>query len=399
MPILDRERLTNYPRIILALYVVIYGFFIFSGTGTTDRMGKPIGGDFSAFWASSHVLLTRGAGDVYDDNIMFAEEKSIAGVDYRNPIFYPPTFFFIIAPLALAPYTLSLVLWIAVTYTVFQYVTYRFAPHSLTIWLTLAFPGTFQNVIHGHNGFVTASILGLAFLLIEKRPFAAGLVLGLLSFKPHLVMLIPLFLLAGRAWRVLAGLGISVVVLVSASAIFFGLDSWHRFFEKIPLMLHLMKGGFLQMHQLVSTAGALLLVGVPYPAAILIHLLVALIGVGMTVVAWYRNRPGYVRNSLLVLTIFLVTPYANSYDLTLLALPICWIGWEAFKRGGVSTADSFFLITAWFVPIASVFFAALVKLQIAPFFILGMSIWVYRSDLYGGMSAPISRYPACRPDG
>jgi alpha-1,2-mannosyltransferase len=394
MPILDRERLTNYPKIILFLYVVIYGFFIISGSGYTDRMGKPIGGDFSAFWASSHVLLTSDAADVYDDSIMFAAEKSVAGVDYRNPIFYPPTFFFIIAPLALVSYIPSLILWITSTFSVFLYVMYRFAPHALTIWLTLSFPGAFQNAIHGHNGFVTASILGLAFLLIGKRPFAAGLVLGLLSFKPHLVMLIPLFLFAGRAWRTLAGMGISVVALVAASAIFFGPDSWVRFFEKIPLMLHLMKGGFLQMHQLVSTVGALLLAGVSYPAAILIHVLVAMIGIGLTVVTWYRNRPGYVRHSLLVLAIFLVTPYANSYDLTLLGLPICWIGWEAYKRGSVSNLDSFFLIAAWLVPVVTVFLAAIAKLQIAPFFILGMSVWVYRYNPHNGVPGPSSRYPA-----
>ena len=397
MPILNRERLTNYPRIILALYVVIYGFFIISGSGYTDRMGKPVGGDFSAFWASSHVLLTGKASDVYDDNIIFAVEKSIAGVDYRNPIPYPPTFFFVIAPLALLAYIPSLILWLAVTFSVFQYVTYRFAPHALTIWLTFSFPGAFQNVIHGHNGFVTASILGLAFLIIEKRPFAAGLILGLLSFKPHLIAIVPLFLLVGRAWRTLAGLGISVFVLVLASAILFGIESWIRFFEKIPFMLYLLKGGFLQMHQVVSTVGALLLAGVPYQAAILVHLLFSAIGIGMAVITWYRNKPASIRHSMLVLTILLVTPYANSYDLTLLALPICWIGWEAYKDDSISSFDSFFLITAWCLPILSVSIAVLAKLQIAPFFILCMSFWVFRHDLSNGMSEPIGRKAILEP--
>lgn len=195
-------------------------------------------------------------------------EKSIAGVDYRNPIPYPPTFFFIIAPLALLAYIPSLILWLIVTFSVFLLVIYRFAPHALTIWLTFAFPGAFQNAIHGHNGFVTTSIVGLAFLIIEKRPFTAGLVLGLLSFKPHLIAIIPLFLLVGRAWRTLAGLGISVFFLVLASAILFGIEAWVRFFEKIPFMFYLLKNGFLQMHQVVSTAGALLLDGLPYQAAL-----------------------------------------------------------------------------------------------------------------------------------
>ena len=390
MPILDRERLNTYPKIILFLYVVIYGFWIVSGTGYSDRMGKPIGADFSAFWATSQMVLSGQAAAVYEDDIIFAVEKSITGVDYRNPVPYPPIFFFIVAPLALLPYIPSLILWLTLTFSVFLYISYRFAPHTVTLWLTLSFPGAFQNVIHGHNGFLTTSILGLAFLIIDKYPVAAGLVLGLLSFKPHLVMIVPLFLVVGRAWRTLAGMILSVLFLTMASVIFFGIDTWFAFLEKIPLMMQLMKHQFLQMHQVVSTLGALLLMGVPYNIAIWIHLLCSCVGIGLTAVAWHKNKPSYVRNSLLVLSALIVTPYANSYDLTLLALPICWIGWEAYKRAEVSNLSSFFLIASWFLPIVSVSLAAHTGIQIAPFCILCMFIWVYRYDLNDGMSEPFN---------
>ena len=377
LPILDRERLNTYPKIILFLYVVIYGFFIVSGSGYTDATGKPIGSDFTAFWATSFMVLSGEAVNVYDNDRIFAVEKLITGIDYKNPIAYPPTYFFIVAPLALFSYIPSLILWLTLTFSAFLYVTYRNAPHALTIWLTLSFPGTFQNVIHGHNGFVTAFILGLALFMMEKRPLMAGLVLGLLSFKPHLIVIIPLFLAAGRAWRTLAGLGISVFVLVLASTILFGIDAWVRFLEKIPFMMYLLKNGFLQMHQVVSTLGALLLIGIPYQTAIWIHLLCSMIGIGLTVMAWYKDESRYVKHSLLVLTILLVTPYANSYDLTLLALPICWIGWEAYKRDNLSNSASFFLIAAWFLPLLAVFSAAYMGFQPAPFFLLFMLIWIY----------------------
>ena len=377
MPILDRERLNTYPKIILVLYVVIYGFWIFSGSGNADLMGKPIGGDFSAFWAASHMVLSGEAAAVYKDDIIFAVEKSIAGVDYRNPVPYPPVWFLVIAPLALFAYIPALILWLTLTFSAFLYVTCRFAPHTMTIWLTLSFPGTFQNVIHGHNGFVTTSILGLALLIIEKYPLMAGLVLGLLSFKPHLVMIVPLFLVVGKAWRTLAGMVISVLFLMLASAIIFGIDAWVGFLEKIPFMMQLMENQFLQMHQVVSTVGALLLLGIPYHIAIWIHLLCSLIGIGLTAITWYRNEPNYVKHSLLVLSVLLVTPYANSYDLTLLALPICWIGWEVYKRSEITNLSSFFLIASWFLPIVTVALAARTGIQIAPFFILCMSIWIY----------------------
>ena len=378
MAILDRQRLYTYPKLILILYVVIYGIWITTGSGYADLKGKPIGSDFTAFWATSFMVLSGESAQVYEDNRIFAVEKSITGVDYKNPIPYPPIWFLIVAPLALFDYMPSLILWLTLTFSAFLYVIYRFAPHKLTIWLTLSFPGTFQNVIHGHNGFVTAFILGLALLIIERYPLIAGLVLGLLSFKPHLVMLVPLLLIAGRSWRTLLGMGISVFLLTLASTILFGVDTWFRFFEKIPIMFYLLKDGYMQMHQVVSTTGALLLMGVPYHTAIWIHLLLSVTGIGLAVTVWYKDAPCYVKHSLLVLTMLLVTPYANSYDLTLLALPICWLGWQAYERTEISTLASFYLIAAWSLPILSVIFAASMSIQLAPVLIFSMIIWIYK---------------------
>ncbi len=383
MTILDKERLNTYPKIILFLYVVIYGYLIATGSGYADSMGKPIGSDFTAFWATSFMVLSGEPAQAYNDETIYAAEKSITGIEYNNPVPYPPIWFLIVAPLALFPYIPSLILWLMLTFSGFLYVTHRFSPHVLTIWLTLSFPGTFQNVIHGHNGFVVTFILGLVLLIIEKHPFAAGLVLGLLSFKPHLIMIVPIFLIAGRAWRTVAGLGISVMMLILASTVLFGIDTWLRFFEKIPFMMYLLKNGFLQMHQVVSTLGALLLMGIPYDTAVWIHLLFSLVGIGLTTAAWYKNEPRYIKHSLLVFTILLVTPYANSYDLTLLALPLCWFGWEAYRRAEISTIASLLLIAAWLLPLFTVIFAAQMRIQLAPFLILLMSIWTYMNRIPG----------------
>jgi alpha-1,2-mannosyltransferase len=380
MPILDRERLNTYPKIIFFLSVFIYGFLIISGSGNTDAMGKPIGADFTAFWATSTLVLSGDAVQVYENERIFAVEKSITGVEYRNPIPYPPTYFLIVAPLALLPYIPSLILWLLLTFSGLLLVTWRCAPHPLTVWLILSFPGTFQNIIHGHNGFLVASILGAALLIIGRYPFAAGTVLGLLSFKPHLVMIIPLFLVAGRMWRVLAGMGTSICLLVLVSVLLFGVDAWVKFLIKIPFMVDLLKGGYLQMHQVISTLSALLLAGVPYKAAISIHLISAFVAIALTARAWHKEEPRHVKNSLLVLTILIVTPYANTYDLTLLALPICWLGWEAYQRCRTSRLESFFLAAAWFLPMVCVVMAFHMKVQPVPFFLLSMLIWIYKDE-------------------
>ena len=89
------------------------------------------------------------------------------------------------------PYLPSLVLWLSITFSLYVLILYRIAPHPTTIWLALAFPGAFQNLIHGQNAFLTTVIIGAGFLLFEGRPLFAGITFGLLIYKPQFALLFP----------------------------------------------------------------------------------------------------------------------------------------------------------------------------------------------------------------
>ena len=52
--------------------------------------------------------------------------------------------------------------------------------------LAAAFPAVLPNFIVGQNGFLTASLIGGALVLLEGNPIASGILLGLLTYKPHL---------------------------------------------------------------------------------------------------------------------------------------------------------------------------------------------------------------------
>ena len=184
---LTKERIKVYSRMFLVFYVIIYGYWILSGTtGIVDGQGKPIGSDFLGYWTASKIILSGNPTDVYDQAKLFSMEESISGIRYLVPVNYPPIYFLIIAPLALLPYLPSLAIWLCSTLLLFLYVIWRIAPHPATIWLTLAFPGTFQNIIHGQNGFLSAAILGGGLLCMERFPFIGGVILGFLTYKPHL---------------------------------------------------------------------------------------------------------------------------------------------------------------------------------------------------------------------
>jgi len=161
MGFLNRERLSVYPRIFLALYLLVGGYWLLGGLftrqGPTDRLGKPVGADFLQYWAASQMALTGEAPAVYDPEKLYAGERQVTGVFFPLPWHYPPTFLLLVLPLSLLPYLASLCTWLGVTLSGYLAVLRRIAPHPAAFWLALAFPGAFQNLIHGQNGFLSVA--------------------------------------------------------------------------------------------------------------------------------------------------------------------------------------------------------------------------------------------------
>ena len=99
--------------------------------------------------------------------------------------------------------------------------------------LAAAFPAVLCNFIVGQNGFLSAALLGGALLFIERRPVLAGMLIGLLTYKPHLGLLFPIVLAASGHWRVFIAAGITAALMALVSWRAFGTDTWLAFFGNI----------------------------------------------------------------------------------------------------------------------------------------------------------------------
>ena len=176
--------------------------WIYLSHGMVSPGGKPLGGDFIAFWSASWLALQGHAADAYQVARIVEAHKGVAPtLETINLWPYPPTFFLLIWPLALLPYPLAYALFMLLTFAGLAVVVYRIAPRRETLVLLLAFSGVFINAINGQNGFLTASMLGLGLLSLERRPWLAGVCFGLLTLKPHLGLLLPLALLCSGSWK------------------------------------------------------------------------------------------------------------------------------------------------------------------------------------------------------
>lgn len=370
--------------IVLAMYLFWFLYLFSTSYGLTDRFGLPLGRDFSHFWTASYIALHGSPASVYDFPRMIAIGETIFGLGTALPWLYPPTFLLIILPLALLPYFVGLGLWTLTGLAGYLWVVRRSAPHPLTYWLALAFPGTYQNLLFGQNGFMSAALLGGGLLLLGRFPFTAGVLLGLLSFKPHLMVLAVLALAAGRYWRALFSTVLVSAILLVASVLVLKPEVWLNFQKSTLESVRVLQTGLLpwrmvplHLFNMPTVYCAMLEAGAGPGTARIVQGAVML---GVTVVvgyAWFRGAALAIRSSLLVLGILLFTPYAAVYDLALLALPLAWLSWDGYTRG-LLPGELLLLVLGWLMPLLAPHLALVTHVQIAPLVLILLVIMVLR---------------------
>jgi alpha-1,2-mannosyltransferase len=76
---LTPARMRGYSLILLGISVIAMAGWIALSDGLSDRNGKPIGTDFSSFYAAGSLVLDGRAGDVYNMAAHYAREQQIFG--------------------------------------------------------------------------------------------------------------------------------------------------------------------------------------------------------------------------------------------------------------------------------------------------------------------------------
>lgn len=312
-----------------------------------DRLGKPIGTDFVSFWSASHLALSGQTAAPYDVEAHAAVQRALlpASKPGYYAFFYPPVFLLLCLPLALLPYLLSLAVWLAAGLAALFACLRKMLPQRWAILPILAFPGVLINAGHGQNGFISASCLGGGMLLMQRRPFLAGMCLGTLVFKPHLLLAAPVALVAARRWSVVAGGAVSGLDLIALSWLMLGQDAWRGFLQAAPLARATLEHGLVEPWKMQSVFAAVRVlhgkVEVAYAAQILTALAACLV-LGRVVA---RQPGGQAEGALLVISTLICTPFLLDYDLVCLALPIAWVaaqaqrtGWQPWEKGVLCAA-------------------------------------------------------------
>ena len=247
--------------------------------------------DFAVFWRAVHALHP------YAPN--------------EQPFVYPPTALLWFSPLKLVDVWQGYLVWTSVSLVLFAAAATRLYGRNAAA-LAMISPAMSVGLIPGQTSLIGAAVLFAAFGT-ECRLCRGALLGALLTFKPQLAIVAPLFLIVCRDWRTLAATVFTALLLAFVGIALFGARMWSGWIDAIPAFQHIVAHRGLSMSA-VSPAAFATSLGLPRLPLLLLGCAAAL------VISVKSARLGDAERAAMIATAsLLAAPYALRYDLIAIA--------------------------------------------------------------------------------
>ncbi|MGF3021641.1 glycosyltransferase family 87 protein [Methylobacterium aquaticum] len=335
MPLIPAPRRPIVPSTVLMILGILSTLPILvryyrPAGGGLDVTGHPIGRDFINAWAGPRLAFSGQLDTLFDLPAYHAAIGALFGtpLPFHNWS-YPPFTLLLLGPLGQLPYFVALAVWTLGLFAAFAGVTLAGLPPErrprALLLLALA-PACLINAAGGQNGFLTGALLLGGLLALDRRPVLAGILFGLLTYKPQLGLVLPPVLIALGAWRTIAAAIATTLALVGASLLAFGVDPWRHNLGETSAFLYGLLDSFhgFYAYMMASVFAGARTFGLSMAAAWGLQLLVSVPVLAATVWAVRRARDPLQRAGLVAAAVPLLTPYAFNYDLTLVAAVLVW---------------------------------------------------------------------------
>lgn len=386
---LDARRSRAWVLLLLGITVLVATAWTALSLGGLDPTGKPLGTDFVSFYSASDLALSGRPAAAYDVVAHGRVQAQMFGRTLNYfAFFYPPTFLLVCTPLALLPHLPALAVWLGATGAAYAAAARAWLGSRAGWAPVVAFPAVLLNLGHGQNAFLSAALIGTGALWLDRRPLLTGVCFGLLSYKPHLGVLLPVALVAAGRWRTVAAAVATVGGFALASLLAFGPDAWTAFAAGAPLARATLEQGLVDPGKMQSVFAAVRVLGGGVPLAYAVHGGIALAVAAALAVAVRKGRAGPAEPALLVLTSLLGSPFILDYDLLLLAFPLAWL-LRAGLRDGFLPWEKLTLLAGFTLPAFARTLAVGVHLPTTPLVLAGLFVLVLRR----------ARSPRAAPDG
>ena len=303
----------------------------------------PYGGDALQEWLGGYVVLYGDYSQFYnrDYAIQLQHDEAVVGYNWDEseylPLVYPPFYYLATSPLGMLPARHAAIIWSALMLAAgvgaigLWSRAWPVVRNNLG-WVCLAvafYSPLVRNLAGGQKATVILAILtGTYLLLRSQRNFAAGIVFGLLLFKPQFAPLFVFMALVKRDWSLLAGFAVTAAICGLAS-LSLGLDVCVQYVNLVLSMGDYIQTTGYRYAEAHSWQGFFaLLLGAEHLTAI--KILTGVCTVLTVVFIWrafagrldWTSPRGMLQFAAIVLASLIISPHMLTYDLTIVLLPV-----------------------------------------------------------------------------
>jgi hypothetical protein len=319
-----------------------------------------VGRDFLNFWMYGRAAFLHEPAQFYDLATYNHALAAMLGANYPGQTWsYPPHIMLVAAPFGLLPYMPALLCWTALG----CFALYLAGRRQLNdAWLFVAVivsPAAIFGLMSGQSSFLTTAMLLAIFAQLDKRPVLAGVLIGLLTMKPQLGLLLPVMLVASGRWRVFATAAAAALALFALASVLFGSTVWLEYWriglpaqnevlrDTSVLATHLMPTLFMNAH----------FAGASYRAAMAIQAVFSILAAATVFWAFrfHRKANPQVLQALFFACSIGATPYLMGYD----ALPLAFASVALLANGDLDSTGRRLAQLAYWLPFVQLAFADL----------------------------------------
>jgi hypothetical protein len=271
-------------------------------------------------------------------------------------------------------------------------------PHGkrwTAIGLLAVSPAVIMNTLSGQNGCLSGALLMGGVLLLDRRPIIAGILFGLLTFKPHLGIVLAFALVALGAWRTIASAAATTAILVGLSVALFGTDIWGVYLtatRAFQLQLLVDWQGFYVI-MMPTWFAPLRSAGLSYGTCMMIQAMITPLVLVAVCWAVRRTSDPAVRAFVIAAAIPLALPYGYNYDLPALAVACIWV---VTQRIEIGRSWHIVVMLGWLAPLLCMSLGLMAPVAapaaLTALFVLAVALtyenWSGRGDSNSRPSAP-----------
>jgi len=370
-----------YPTVILPAVTPV--------NGVLNAAGKPVGLDFVLFYGAGSLAREGRAIAAYDGRAISEAESRAATMKVTGLAWpYPPGMLLVARAVASLPYLQAAMLWALLGALCLALMVWRASRMALLVLpLTLCPAATYAGML-GQVSLFAAALAGAGLLLLPRRPVLAGALLGVLTLKIQLAVLIPVCLLAARQYRAFFAFLVGGAALQLLGVAYAGPAVVHAFLANANNALGHIAGSpeLLMRHPTVFSA--VVLAGA-LRAALPLQILASLATIAVVWDVWRRSEDFAARSLAWAAGMPLVVPYFFDYDLAVFVLPLAALAGQR-RSANIGWIQAGAMSLLWALPPMVKPVAAAIGVQLGPLAaaaLLAYAAWLARRGAPASIAA------------